>query len=74
MPTLRNAKITGRIGKVQVNDDGTKTMTTDGTKMVYSWDDGKGEDIVMLAFLFRLEFFTLKQPFYYPYLSIKVII
>jgi hypothetical protein len=28
---------------VQVNDDGTKTMTTDGTKMVYSWDDGKGE-------------------------------
>jgi hypothetical protein len=43
MPTLRNAKITGRIGKVQVNDDGTKTMTTDGTKMVYSWDDSKGE-------------------------------
>ncbi|WP_212744006.1 hypothetical protein, partial [Bathymodiolus heckerae thiotrophic gill symbiont] len=26
-----------------MNDDGTKTMTTDGTKTIYSWDNDKGE-------------------------------
>jgi negative regulator of replication initiation len=26
-----------------VNDDGTKTMTTDGTKTIYSWDEDKGD-------------------------------
>jgi hypothetical protein len=31
IPALQHTEITGRTGQVQVNDDGTKTMTTDGT-------------------------------------------
>jgi flagellar basal body rod protein FlgF len=43
MPALQHTEITGRTGQVQVNDDGTTTMTTDGTKTIYSWDNDKGE-------------------------------
>ncbi|CAB9545195.1 hypothetical protein BROOK1789C_2240, partial [Bathymodiolus brooksi thiotrophic gill symbiont] len=43
IPALQHTEITGRTGQVQVNDDGTKTMTTDGTKTIYSWDNDKGE-------------------------------
>ncbi|CAC9965807.1 hypothetical protein, partial [uncultured Gammaproteobacteria bacterium] len=43
IPALQHTEITGRTGQVQVNDDGTKTMTTDGTKTIYSWDNNKGE-------------------------------
>ncbi|OJA03099.1 hypothetical protein BGC33_01665, partial [Bathymodiolus thermophilus thioautotrophic gill symbiont] len=40
---LQQTEITGRTGQVQINTDGTKTMTTDGTKTIYSWDNDKGE-------------------------------
>jgi hypothetical protein len=43
IPALQHTEITCRTGQVQVNDDGTKTMTTDGTKTIYSWDNDKGE-------------------------------
>jgi hypothetical protein len=43
IPALQHTEITGRTGQVQVNDDGIKTMTTDGTKTIYSWDNNKGE-------------------------------
>ncbi|CAB9543519.1 hypothetical protein BROOK1789C_1001, partial [Bathymodiolus brooksi thiotrophic gill symbiont] len=43
IPALQHTEITGRTGQVQVNDDGTKTMTTDGTKTIYSWDEDKGD-------------------------------
>ncbi|WP_139458938.1 C80 family cysteine peptidase, partial [Bathymodiolus thermophilus thioautotrophic gill symbiont] len=43
MPALKQTEITGRTGQVQVNDNGTKTMTTGGAKTIYSWDnDGRG--------------------------------
>ncbi|WP_202753113.1 C80 family cysteine peptidase, partial [Bathymodiolus thermophilus thioautotrophic gill symbiont] len=41
-PALKQTEITGRTGQVQVNTDGTKTMTTDGAKTIYSWDNDKG--------------------------------
>jgi hypothetical protein len=43
IPALQHTEITGSTGQVQVNDDGTKTMTTDGTKTIYSWDMTKGK-------------------------------
>ncbi|OJA03294.1 C80 family cysteine peptidase, partial [Bathymodiolus thermophilus thioautotrophic gill symbiont] len=42
MPALKQTEITGRTGQVQVNDNGTKTMTTGGTKTIYSWDNDGG--------------------------------
>ncbi|MBA5249078.1 MAG: hypothetical protein FE834_06035, partial [Gammaproteobacteria bacterium] len=41
IPALQDATITGRKGEVQVNDNGTKTMQTNGKKTIYSWNDGK---------------------------------
>jgi hypothetical protein len=40
MPALRTAQITGRGGELEVNENGTKTMKTGGTKTVYSWYNG----------------------------------
>jgi hypothetical protein len=40
MPALRTAQITGRGGEVEINENGTKTMKTGGTKTLYSWHDG----------------------------------
>ncbi|VVH50454.1 hypothetical protein BPUTSESOX_462, partial [uncultured Gammaproteobacteria bacterium] len=40
MPALRTAQITGRGGEVEINENGTKTMKTGGTKTLYSWRDG----------------------------------
>jgi hypothetical protein len=40
MPALRTAQITGGGGEVEINENGTKTMKTGGTKTVYSWRDG----------------------------------
>ncbi|CAB5498533.1 C80 family cysteine peptidase, partial [Bathymodiolus thermophilus thioautotrophic gill symbiont] len=42
MPALKQTEITGRTGQMQVNDNGTKTMTTGGTKTIYSWDNDGG--------------------------------
>ncbi|MBA5249988.1 MAG: hypothetical protein FE834_10775, partial [Gammaproteobacteria bacterium] len=41
IPALQDATITGRKGEIQVNDNGTKTMQTNGQKTIYSWNDGK---------------------------------
>ncbi|CAB5500829.1 C80 family cysteine peptidase, partial [Bathymodiolus thermophilus thioautotrophic gill symbiont] len=41
-PALKQTEITGRTGQVQVNADGTKTMTTGGTKTIYSWNGSRG--------------------------------
>ncbi|CAB5497556.1 C80 family cysteine peptidase, partial [Bathymodiolus thermophilus thioautotrophic gill symbiont] len=38
-PALKNAEVTGRKGQVQVNKEGTKTMTTGGSKTIYSWNE-----------------------------------
>jgi hypothetical protein len=37
---LRGASVTGRIGDIQVNTDGSKTMGSSDQKIVHSWDYG----------------------------------
>ncbi|MBA5248085.1 MAG: hypothetical protein FE834_00920, partial [Gammaproteobacteria bacterium] len=36
-------EVTGRTAQIEVNDDGTKTIKTGGTKTVYSWDTDAGK-------------------------------
>jgi hypothetical protein len=35
---LRDASVTGRLGDMQVNKDGTKTMNSDDQKIIHRWN------------------------------------
>jgi hypothetical protein len=60
MPALRTAQITGRGGELEVNENGTKTMKTGGTKTVYSWYNG---GIISTTRQFRHAIFTIGKIF-----------
>jgi hypothetical protein len=42
---LRGASVTGRIGDIQVNADGSKTMDSPNQKIIHSWDYGNNKPV-----------------------------